>query len=303
MRGKRPRTRKPQQTQFHRSQIGRAQRFIRLHMGTTLTLDQIAREAGASQFHFARIFLAYTSETPFDFLRRIRLAAAVRMLQEDPVGSITEIALSVGYETPSAFNKVFKQKLRMSPREFRNLGKEKQYDIIYRLAKPLESKEETMQLNMNSKPETVTRPGAHFVYLQRTGPFAEIAPPAWDEMFRLLAGKITPEQFTELLGVSGIDKTKQSEDSMIYQAGVCLAAKPAEVPKGLQYRALNGGKYAKFLLTGPYSQIWMAFSQIFRTLAEGGVRLREDFCIENYVNDPKVTPEDQLQTEILIPIA
>jgi len=57
------------------------------------------------------------------------------------------------------------------------------------------------------------------------------------------------------------------------------------------------------LLTGPYSQIWMAFSQIFRTLAEGGVRLREDFCIENYVNDPKVTPEDQLQTEILIPIA
>lgn len=117
------RPRKAHQTQFHRSQIGRAQRFIRLHMDSALTLGQIAREAGASPFHFARIFLAYAGETPFDFLRRIRLTTAIRMLQEDPFGSITEIALSVGYETPSAFNKVFKQKTRMSPREFRNLGK------------------------------------------------------------------------------------------------------------------------------------------------------------------------------------
>src|SRR5215469_11008125 len=114
------------QSQFHRSQVGRAQRFIRLHLGSQLALDEIAREAGASPFHFVRLFLAYTGETPFGFLRRIRLMTAVRMLQEDPVGSITEIALSVGYETPSAFDKVFKKGLGMSPREFRNLGKDAQ---------------------------------------------------------------------------------------------------------------------------------------------------------------------------------
>jgi AraC family transcriptional regulator len=298
-----PRKRKAHQTQFHRSQIGRAQRFVRLHMSSPLTLDEIAREAGASPFHFVRIFLAYTGETPFDFLRRIRLMTAVRMLQEDPFGSITEIALSVGYETPSAFNKVFSQKLHMSPREFRNLGKDRQYDLVYRLAKPLESKEEMMQLNMNLKPEMITRQAAHYIYLQRTGPFAEVAPPTWDELFRLLAGKLAHDQFTEFLGLSTIDKTKQGEEAMIYQAGVCLAAKPAEVPKGLQYRRIDAGKYAQFLLTGPYSQIWIAFTQIFRALAESKVPLREDYCIENYINDPKITPEDQLQTQILIPVA
>jgi AraC family transcriptional regulator len=296
------RPRKAQQTQFHRSQIGRAQRFIRLHMRSALTLGQVAREAGASPFHFARIFLAYTGETPFDFLRRIRLATALRMLQEDPYGSVTEIALSVGYETPSAFNKVFKQKVHMSPREFRNLGKAQQYDLVYRLAKPLESEDEKMKLNMNLKPETISRPAAHFIYLERRGPFAEIAPPTWNEMFKLLFPKISHDQITDFLGLSGMDKTKQGEEVMIYQAGVCLAAKPAEIPKGMQYKKLDGGKYAMFLLTGPYSQIWIAFSQIFRALAESKTPLREGFCIENYINDPKTTPEDQLQTQILMPI-
>lgn len=298
-----PRRRKRLQSQFHRAQIGRAQRFIRLHLSSPLTLRQIAREAGASSFHFVRTFLAYTGETPFEFLRRVRLATAVRMLQEDPVGSITEIALAVGYDTPSAFNKVFRQKLRMSPSEFRNLGKDRHYDLIYRLAKPLDSTEEAMELNMSLEPVPVTRPAAHYVYLERRGPFAEVAPPAWEELFRHLAGRIPHDQFTELLGLSGMDKSRQGEDSMIYQAGVCLAAPPAQVPPGLHHRRLEGGKYAQFLLTGPYSQIWIAFNRIFRALAESNTALRPEYCIENYVNDPKVTPEDQLQTQILIPVS
>jgi AraC family transcriptional regulator len=91
-----PKIKTRQLSQFHRSQIGRAQRYIRLHLDGHLSLTNIAKEAGSSSYHFARLFLAYTGETPFDFLRRIRLATALRMLQEDPDGSITEIALSVG---------------------------------------------------------------------------------------------------------------------------------------------------------------------------------------------------------------
>ena len=295
--------RKPMQSQFHRSQIGRAQRFIRLHMNAPLTLQKIAREAGASPFHFGRIFLAYTGETPFDFLRRIRLVAALRMLQEDPRGSITEIALSVGYETPSAFDKAFKQKLGISPREFRNLGKDEQSGFVYRLAKPSQSKELDMKLNMSLKPEIVTRPTTHYVYLERTGPFAEVAPPAWDAFFPLIAGKLDQNEIREYLGLSTMDKTKSGEEAMIYQAGVSLASKPKEIPAGLHCRKIDPGKYAEFRLTGPYHQIWIAFDQIFRTLAESGTRLRDGFCIENYLNDPKITPENQLHTAMLVPIA
>jgi effector-binding domain-containing protein len=47
----------------------------------------------------------------------------------------------------------------------------------------------------------------------------------------------------------------------------------------------------------------MAFDRIFKSLAEQKVELRPEFCIENYLNDPRATPEDQLQTELLVPIA
>lgn len=80
-------------------------------MNQPLTLDEIAREAGASPFHFVRIFLAYTGETPFDFLRRVRLITAVGMLQEDPAGSITEIALSVGYGNSFGIQQSLQEKI------------------------------------------------------------------------------------------------------------------------------------------------------------------------------------------------
>jgi DNA gyrase inhibitor GyrI len=106
----------------------------------------------------------------------------------------------------------------------------------------------------------------------------------------------------EYLGVSGVDKSRAGEDAMIYQAGVALARKPERVPGGLQEKSIRGGRYARFLLTGPYTQIWPAFDRVFRVLAEQKVTLRPEYCIENYLNDPQTTPEDQLKTELLVPV-
>jgi AraC family transcriptional regulator len=105
---------KAHQSQFHRSQIGRAQRYIRLHLAERISLSRIAREAGSSSYHFARLFQAYVGETPFAFLRRIRLVTALRMFQEDAGVSVTEIALSTGYETTAAFNKSFRKTLEIA---------------------------------------------------------------------------------------------------------------------------------------------------------------------------------------------
>ncbi len=288
------------QTHFHRSQIGRAQRYMRLHLTEPLTLARIAREAGSSSFHFARLFQAYVGETPFEFIRRIRLATALGMLQEDTDTTVTEIALSIGYDTSAAFNKAVRKLADVTPGDFRKMGKDAQNALIYALSQPRLLKE----INMNLTPEfeAVTRPLTHYVYLEKRGPFAEVAPPLWNELLPLIQ-RIEQQEIREYLGVSGVDKSRPGEDAMIYQAGVALARKPDNPPTGLAHKSIKAGKYARFLLIGPYSQIWMAFDRIFKTLAEKQVELRPEFCIENYLNDPRVTPEDRLQTELLVPIA
>jgi AraC family transcriptional regulator len=287
------------QTQFHRSQIGRAQRYIRLHLADQLTLARIAREAGSSSYHFARLFEAYVGETTFEFIRRIRLATALHMLQEDQDTTVTEIALSIGYDTSAAFNKTVRKMLDLTPGDFRKLGKDSQNALIYALSQPRPLKE--INVNLTPEFESVTRPLTHYVFLEKRGPFAEVAPPLWNELMPFLQ-RMDPQSIREFLGISGIDKTRSGEDAMIYQAGVALAHEPANLPPALQSRTIKSGPYARFLLTGPYSQIWMAFDRIFKTLAEKKVELRPEFCIENYLNDPRTTPEDQLLTELLVPI-
>ena len=291
---------KAHHSQFHRSQIGRAQRYIRLHLSEPMTLDAVAQEAGSSSYHFARLFHAYVGETPFEFLRRLRLVTALRMLQEDSEATVTEIAFTIGYETSAAFNKTFRKVLEMSPGDFRKTGKDRQDKAIYALSRPRLLKE--IMMNLTPSFDTVTRPLTHYVFLENRGPFQEIAPPLWNDLMPTLE-QLDKQGIREYLGMSGIDKTKPGEEAMIYQAGVAFAEKPGKLGNGLQQRPVKAGKYARFLLTGPYLHIWMAFDRIFKTLAEQKVELRPEFCIENYLNDPRITPEDKLQTELLVPIA
>jgi AraC family transcriptional regulator len=158
-------------------------------------------------------------------------------------------------------------------------------------------------MNLTENFEIVTRPATHYVFLEKHGPFAQVAPPAWNELFPAMGGQVDHKRITGVLGLSRVDPNKAGDDAMTYQAGVAVSEQPSSSLKGLQYRKIEGGKYARFLLIGPYSQIGRAFEQIFKKLAENKVKLREEYCIENYLNDPQVTPEDQLQTELLIPAA
>jgi len=76
-----------------------------------------------------------------------------------------------------------------------------------------------------------------------------------------------------------------------YRAGVSLAAGPKNLPEGLQTTKFKDGKYSPCVLTS---------GRVFEIVSEKGIQFRDDWCIENYANDPRTTPEPQLITEILI---
>ena len=285
--------------EYHRAQILRAQAYIRNNLGEPLSLSAIAKQAGSSTFHFARLFLAHTGETPFAFLRRIRLMKALELLQAKGHTLVTEIALTVGYETSSAFNKAFKEVIGINPGEFRKSGKEIKARLIHHVNRP--PMHDQVSVNLSPEFDFVSRPLSHYVFLQKQGSFAEVAPPAWIELFPELVA-IRQTQIIGYLGLSLVNEINAAEEAMIYQAGVVISCAPRGPTKPLQYKEIPAGRYARFTLQGPYFQIWPAFHLIFMRLTEEDVRLRAGFCIENYLNDPKTTLDKDLITELLIPV-
>jgi predicted transcriptional regulator YdeE len=149
-------------------------------------------------------------------------------------------------------------------------------------------------MNLTEKPEVVTWPETHYVFLERIGPFMQTAPQAWQHLHAQVVGVAEKNKITGYLSLYKMGPK-------VYRAGLSLAAPPVELPDGLEYTKFNGGKYSRFVLTGPYSNLPEASCRVWKIAEETKIPQRDDFAIENYTNDPLTTPEEQLVTEILVP--
>ncbi len=81
-----------------------------------MDLEAIAREAGLSVRTLERTFAAEVQLTFVQWRQRMRMLHALRLLaNEEPV---INVALSVGYQSPSAFIAAFKRELGVTPGEY-----------------------------------------------------------------------------------------------------------------------------------------------------------------------------------------
>jgi len=79
-----------------------------------LTVEEIAREACLSPFHFHRLFSAYTGETPHRYLRRLRLERA-RAILRTGTASVVEVAQWCGFESVTSFSTAFRREFNTPP--------------------------------------------------------------------------------------------------------------------------------------------------------------------------------------------
>lgn len=98
--------------------MNRAIDFIIQNLDRPLKLEDVARTAAFSPFHFHRVFKALTGETLQAFVKRLRLERALGMLSHGPERSLTEIALACGFSSSSDFSRSFKQRYGVPPSAF-----------------------------------------------------------------------------------------------------------------------------------------------------------------------------------------
>jgi AraC-like DNA-binding protein len=90
-----------------------------------LDLAAMAREAGFSRFHFARLFRTVYGETPGGYLSRRRVERAKDLLGAADL-SVTEVCMVVGFSSLGSFSSRFSELVGMSPSRYRLVQRERQ---------------------------------------------------------------------------------------------------------------------------------------------------------------------------------
>lgn len=102
----------------HADRVEAAKTFLASRMSERVTLDDVARAAGASPFHLARLFQQRTGAPVHRYLTCLRLRASLERLAEG-ADDLTALALELGFSSHSHFTDSFRREFGRAPSEVR----------------------------------------------------------------------------------------------------------------------------------------------------------------------------------------
>ncbi|PZV92806.1 Helix-turn-helix domain-containing protein [Micromonospora phaseoli] len=92
--------------------------LMRDNLGEQLTVDDMARAAMFSKFHYTRVFQRVTGVSPGRFLSALRLQRAKSLLLSTSM-NVADISVHVGYNSVGTFSSRFTRSVGLSPTEYR----------------------------------------------------------------------------------------------------------------------------------------------------------------------------------------
>jgi AraC-like DNA-binding protein len=98
--------------------VDEVKRFLQERYSDSLTLDGIAARYGFNPSYFSRLFHREAGVPLVGYINGVRIQHSCQLLKRTGM-SVLEIALSVGYNNVSHFNRYFRRTMGMSPREYR----------------------------------------------------------------------------------------------------------------------------------------------------------------------------------------
>ena len=105
--------------------MNRIIQYIEEHLEEPLTVKQLADIAGYSEYHFVRVFKAYTTQTVKEYICRRRL---LRSCDDIFAGKrLIDVAIKYGWSSHSAFSKSFHREFGFSPSLLRTMKLELDY--------------------------------------------------------------------------------------------------------------------------------------------------------------------------------
>lgn len=101
------------------SKIELAKNYIIKNYSGNLTVQSVANSVFLERKYFSRIFKKHTGQTPQQYIQNVRLTQGLNLLMTTDL-SVSNIAISVGYDDVSSFSKAFKRRYDRTPTDVIN---------------------------------------------------------------------------------------------------------------------------------------------------------------------------------------
>ena len=273
--------------------------FINQKFKEHIQIEDIEEAAFYSYRNINRIFNALHHETIGQYIKRLRLEKAAEYLKYSDK-AISDIALDIGYSDLAAFSKAFKAKFQCSPAVFRNTQQVKR-DIISKSIHP-EAEQEGEYLNF----EIEALPEMQILYLEYHGNYEHISAikNTWEKLLAYALKHQLLQDQSILLAEILDDNDITDHINCRYHAGLILEKQIDFSLEGLfKTKTIAAQKYAKFIHKGSHESSTETYDQIYaQWIHHAQLELADQATLEFYPNDDGNTPEDELITEIYIPI-
>lgn len=283
--------------------INRVIDHIRGNLDRPLKLDELARVACFSEFHFHRIFRAVSGETLNHFTNRVRLEKAARLLRFSG-RSLTDIALDCGFSSSATFSRAFRSGYDTTPSQFRKSGEIKKSKIGKELATgqeyvlPMSAEEKRTAFPVR----LIDIPQRQVAYIRIRNAFD------WD---RLLGAFETAIKWAKAQGIfsQGIlfGMTVDDPDvtpKHIYRYEVCLASDlPFECGEGMSKLKMPAMRYAVTKVSGNIRKVATAWDYLIRSwLIKSPYEPEHAPALEIFLDKENATDWSHFELELCLPV-
>jgi AraC family transcriptional regulator len=260
------------------SSILKAINYIENRIMEEITLDELAREATFSKFHFTRIFKAITKENVNEYIRRRRMTLAAKELV-DTNTPLIELALTYGYTSQEAFSRAFKLYTGMTPQSYRrkrqhhhNLYKEVLSETLLQLKKQ----------PVRYQPIMVKKDAFTIGGIKVTGDLQNHSiSKHWNVFYEELHKQSINPETVKCYGFESIDEA----NTPYYLAAIEIDSLD-HLPEGWSGERIPEHKYAVFPLDNVIDNISFAIEEIYKNqLQEMKVTPVMDYSFEFYDED------------------
>ncbi|MDR1821582.1 MAG: AraC family transcriptional regulator [Oscillospiraceae bacterium] len=128
------------------SAADRIKAYISEHIREPITAADIARAAGYSQYHAARVFREAAGITPFEYIRRERLLAAAHTLRGGKL-RVLDVALDYVFDSHEGFTRAFTRAFGIAPKRFAAVPRPDGWLIPYRVLTQKQTQTEKPDMN------------------------------------------------------------------------------------------------------------------------------------------------------------